>query len=318
MATRLQQKRDGEVLLLSDDHLEAVVLPAHGGKISSLIDRRTGREWLWKNPYLDVKRPDPGDSYVRDHDTGGFDECFPAVSEGPFPAAPWQDQRIPDHGELWAVPWETEVSEGGVTLVASTRMFPMRFVRRMTLREGTLRLDYQVSNPSDRPFPFIWSSHPLLALEDGMRIDLPEGHPLEVYGSDRLGDRHTPLVWPHADGRDLSRVARSGWSAKLAGPAPARGWVGLKHQDRMLRLGYDPAQVTDLGLWLNMGGWCPLPGKAPYFNLGLEPCIGWGDDLAYAIARGLSHGVLPPRAERRWFLELRFEDAENPAEGGRI
>lgn len=318
MMTRFQRGTEREALLLRDEHLEATVLPGHGGKIASLIDRRTGRDWLWRNPYLDLKRPLPGASYVTEHDTGGFDECFPAVSEGPYPSPPWQDRRIPDHGELWAVPWEATLSEEAVTMVASTREFPMRFERRIALREGTLRLDYRVTNPTDHPFPFIWSSHPLLALEDGMRILLPEAHPLEVYGSNRLGDRHTHLVWPFVAGLDLSRVARSGWSAKLVGPAPARGWVGLTHQDRLLRLGFDPAQVTELGLWLNMGGWCPLPGKAPYFNLGLEPCIGWGDDLAYAIARGLNHGVLPPHGERRWFLELRFEDAENPAEGGRI
>ncbi|MNF17232.1 hypothetical protein D3C80_2206090 [compost metagenome] len=58
-----------------------------------------------------------------------------------------------------------------------------------------------------------------------------------------------------------------------------------------------------------MGGWCPIPGKEPYFNLGLEPCIGWGDDLAYAVTHGLSHGVLPPVGERRWTLELGLTDA---------
>ena len=164
-----------------------------------------------------------------------------------------------------------------------------------------------MENPTDHPFAFIWSAHPLLALEDGMRIEIPEGHPLEVFGSDRLGDRHTPVRWPMADGLDLATVKRTGWSAKLAGSAPERGWVGLSHEDRMLRVAYDPALVTDLGLWLNMGGWCPLPEKQPYFNLGLEPCIGWGDDLAYAVSRNLSHGVIPAQSERRWFLELAFE-----------
>lgn len=308
MMSRLQHGGGRETWLLSDDRLRVEVLPAHGGKILSLVDAQTGRDWLWKNPYLDLVPPDITASYVMAHDSGGFDECFPAVSEGPYPASPWQDRRIPDHGELWAVAWDAERTQDGLLMVARTQRFPVRFERRLMLREGTLRLEYRVSNPTSDPFPFIWSAHPLLALEEGMRIELPDGHPLEVYGSDKLGDRHTRLTWPHAAGLDLSRVSRGGWSAKLAGPAPERGWVGLTHRDRMLRVGYDPAQVPDLGLWLNMGGWCPLPGRDAYFNLGLEPCIGWGDDLSYAITRGLSHGVLPPREERRWFLELAFEE----------
>jgi galactose mutarotase-like enzyme len=309
MTTRLQRAEDPEILSLADDQLEVAILPAHGGKLIRLVDRRTGRDWLWTNPYLTRKPLDVAASFVRDHDTGGFDECFPAVSEGPYPASPWQDRRIPDHGELWAVPWDAMRTEDGWMMVARTTRFPVRFERRIGLEAGTLRLDYRAFNPTEHPFPFIWSAHPLFALEEGMRILLPDGHPLEVFGSDRLGDRHTPVRWPNAAGLDLSRVSRAGWSAKLAGPAPERGWVGLTHQDRTLCLSYDPAQVTDLGLWLNMGGWCPIPGKAPYFNLGLEPCIGWGDDLAYAVTHGLSHGVLPPHGERRWRLELRFVDA---------
>jgi hypothetical protein len=112
------------------------------------------------------------------------------------------------------------------------------------------------------------------------------------------------VYWPHAAGLDLSDVHRAGFSAKLAGPAPRRGWVGLCHQERMLRLSYDPDLVPDLGLWLNMGGWSPFEDHPPYFNLGLEPCIGWGDDLTYAVSQGLSHGCLEPFGERRWFLEI--------------
>jgi galactose mutarotase-like enzyme len=306
MTSGFRLQEDGQALLLSDEQLEVRVLPSHGGKIVGLVDRQTGRDWLWKNPYLESVFPAPGDDFVMEHDTGGFDECFPAVSEGPYPVAPWQDRRIPDHGELWAVPWGVERTEEGLLMVARTTAFPVCFERRISLRQGCLRLDYRASNPTEHPFPFIWSAHPLFALEEGMRIDLPEGHALEVFGSDRLGERHTLVSWPHAAGLDLSRTERKGWSAKLAGPSPERGWVGLTQNDRTLRLTYDPAQVTDIGLWLNMGGWCPLPGKEPYFNLGLEPCIGWGDDLAYAVSKRLSHGVLPPHGERRWVLELKF------------
>lgn len=321
MSIRTEHGEWGDVWVLSDDSLEARILPELGGKIASLIDRATGRDWLWKNPHLPFERPRPGASYVREHDSGGFDECFPAVSEGIYPAGPWQGLEIPDHGELWTVGWDARACEGGLHMRARTRVFPIGFERTASLMEGRLRLDYRVSNPTEHAFPFLWSSHPLLALEEGMRILLPEGHGLEVYGSERLGDRHAPVTWPHAGephsgphanavALDLSRPSRQGWAAKLSGPAPARGWVGLAHGSRQLRMTYDPHRVTDLGLWLNMGGWRGVPGAAPYFNLGLEPCIGWGDDLDYALAHGLRHGVLPGHQEAQWWLELSFEGVE--------
>lgn len=294
--------------VLADEGLEVEVIPAWGGKITRLVDRRTGRDWLWRNPYLPMRPPVWGASFVREFDTGGFDECFPAVSPGPYPAEPWSERVIPDHGEWWALEWIPEGSVRSLRLAATMRGFPLEAERRLTLKSGTLHLAYRVTNPTDFPFPFIWSAHPLLALETGMVLDLPEGHALEVFGSEGLGERHSRLTWPYATGRDLSRVEKAGWSAKLVGAAPARGWVGLWHGARMLRIGFDPTEVTDLGLWLNYGGWCPLPGKEPYFNLGLEPCIGWGDDLSYAVDHGLSHGVVPPRGERHWAIWLRFEE----------
>lgn len=330
MSIRTEHGEWGDVWVLSDAGLEARILPELGGKIASLIDRATGRDWLWKNPHLSFERPRPGASYVRDFDSGGFDECFPAVSAGAYPAGPWQGLEIPDHGELWTVAWDAEQADGRLYMRARTRTFPIAFERTARLEAGRLRLDYRVTNPTDHAFPFLWSSHPLLALEEGMRILLPEGHGLEVYGSDRLGDRHAPITWPqggtpfagdpqtgisnagepHAGSLDLSRPSRRGWSAKLSGPAPARGWVGLAHGPRQLRMAFDSRLVTDLGLWLNMGGWSGVPGAEPYFNLGLEPCIGWGDDLGYAVTRGLSHGLLPAHHEAGWWLELGFEGAE--------
>lgn len=316
MVTGSARWQGHEAWLLSDARLRAVVLPRHGGKIVSLVDARTDRDWLWRNPYLDLALPREEASYVREYDSGGFDECFPAVSAGPYPVAPWQDREILDHGALWSVGWDAWVEEDALVTVPRTQRFPVRFERRLSLREGRLRLDYRVSNPTAHAFPFIWSSHPLLALEEGMRIELPAGHALEVYGSDRLGDRHAPVIWPHVAGRDLSHVTQAGYAAKLAGAAPRRGWVGLSHAGRMLRLAYDPDRVTEIGLWLNMGGWTPFADRPAYFNLGLEPCIGWGDDLAYAHAQGLSHGRLEPRGERRWHLELSFEAAPDAGARG--
>ncbi|MBO9539242.1 hypothetical protein J7643_01465 [bacterium] len=295
--------------------LSLTVIPEAGGKIARLEDRRTGRDWLWHNPLLPVRVPTYGASYVRDHDSGGFDECFPAIAEGPFPDAPWQGVAIPDHGELWGLGWECE-QEGPLSLrmgVDGVR-FPYRFERRLILdpKEAVLRLDYRVINRAPFPFPFIWSSHPLLAISPGMRLLVPDETSLRVFGASEsgLGERGTPMRWPFLQHLDLSTMPgpEAGYAVKLFGQAPARGWVGL-HDPKTrttLRFEYDPQSITHLGLWLNMGGWSPFEDQAPYFNLGLEPCIGAGDDLELAVRQYREHGVIPPMGERAWSMTLRL------------
>lgn len=302
---------------LDSAHLRLSIVPEAGGKIASLVDPRTGREWLWRNPSIPLHVPTYGGSYVLGHDSGGFDECFPAIAEGPFPSAPWQGVMIPDHGELWGLAWEAEVEGLSVRLGVDGVRFPYRFERILTLSPAAaeLRLDYRVINRAPFPFPFVWSSHPLLAIEPGMRLLLPEGAPLRVFGASdpSLGDLGTPLRWPALQHLDLSTVPEpdAGYAAKLFGPAPDRGWVGL-HDPRTattLRFEYDPLAIPHLGLWLNMGGWSPHEDRPPYFNLGIEPCIGAGDDLGLAVRQYRAHGVIPPKGERTWGMTLRLVEA---------
>lgn len=300
-------------LVLANAHLSVEALPGAGGKLTSLRDS-SGREWLWRSPRLPLKAPTYGASYVREHDSGGFDECFPSVAEGPFPAEPWRGVAIPDHGELWGLAWDCERTEHGLTMGVDGVRFPYRFERSLMLCADApeVRLRYRVLNRAPFPFPFIWSSHPLLAIRPGMRLLLPEGALMRVYGGSdpAFGACGATLTWPMLAGRDLSRLPgpEAGYSVKLFGDSPSRGWVGL-HDPRSattLRMEYDPERVPQLGLWLNMGGWTPFEGETPYYNLGLEPCIGAGDDLDLAIHRFGSYGVLPPKGELGWELTLRL------------
>jgi hypothetical protein len=58
-----------------------------------------------------------------------------------------------------------------------------------------------------------------------------------------------------------------------------------------------------LGIWLNLGAWAG-DGGAPYYNLGLEPCIGAQDSLADAVTQYRLFETLHPGAERKWWLEV--------------
>ncbi|MGC2213898.1 MAG: hypothetical protein WA602_11900, partial [Silvibacterium sp.] len=85
-----------EVLLLKTDTLEVEMLPALGGKVSSL--RRNGVELLQAplRPYA-LRTAAMG---FEASDASGFDECLPSVSECVI-AGPSGEIGIPDHGEFW-------------------------------------------------------------------------------------------------------------------------------------------------------------------------------------------------------------------------
>lgn len=296
-------------LILDNGATRVAVWPDRGAKIASLSHR--GREWLWRNPVLDPETVTYDGSFVEAYDTGGYDECFPAVSAGPFPAWPWTGTRIPDHGELWGLPWDAEQQGSEIRTVVNGVRFPYRFERTVRLGDR-LSIDYRVLNPTPFEFPFIWSAHPILILEPGAEILLPEGHDLRVFGSSdpawSLGDS---LHWPMLGKRDLASLPgpEEGLAVKLFGRSPSSGRLGLRKGASTLWMRFDPERISHVGLWINLGGWSGVPGARPYYNLGLEPCIGAGDDLRLAIERFNQVGRLPPRGDCHWSLELWVEEA---------
>ena len=153
--------RGFEAYMAENETVRCVIVPALGGKLVSLVHLPTMREWLWRNPYLEVKQGEYGGDYVGQFDVGGWDECFPSVAETRYPAFPWEGTVVPDHGELWAVQWKAETFCDGerieVRLVANGVRFPYRFERTLLLAAGDngIRLMYSVSNPTAHAFPFI-------------------------------------------------------------------------------------------------------------------------------------------------------------------
>jgi hypothetical protein len=329
-----------EAVQVNTGVLSLSLLPELGGKLNSLRDLRTGREWLWRNPRLRYQRVPRGASYILEADTGGWDECFPTVAPCDYPSPPWAGAHIQDHGELWSQPAALEVVEGDDEVRLRTRwqgvVLPYTFERTISLAAGsaTIRLSYTASSRADAPQQFIWSAHPLLAIEPGMSLLLPPSarfnlgssippnlfavdsglrFPLGADAAGRpLGSGAGPVSpvepraghEPSAQGIDLSslpdaaaRIAAKLWSDRLD-----EGWAALRARDGELRMRWDVALLPQLGFWINLGAWAG-DGGAPYYNLGLEPCIGAQDSLAEAVQRNL-FATLPPHGSRAWWLEV--------------
>lgn len=288
-----------------------------GGKISSLCDLRSGREWLWRHPRMPYRRVAPDASYTAEADTGGWDECFPTVAACPYPNTPWADLPLPDHGELWSQPARLVVRVERDAVVLVTRWqgarLPYSFERRLTLTgdSARLRCDYTLHNSSAAPLAWIWCAHPLLAVAPGMRVRVPQSarfnrwaaHPPELVA----GTRNLPFPPPaqvRGQAINLDTLPEaSGVALKLWSDPLAEGWAAVEAPDGALRMEWDVALLPQLALWMNLGAWAG-DGGAPYYNLGLEPCIGAQDSLAEAVSEQKLYATVPPRGSRSWWLEV--------------
>jgi len=294
------------------------LIPALGGKISSLRDGRSGREWLWRHPRMPYQRVPHGSSYVQMADTGGWDECFPSISACAYPSPPWAGAPVQDHGELWSQPASLASGETGDSVALKTSwqgvVLPYTFERTITAAADSarLRFEYSVTNNADAPLDFIWSAHPLIAIEPGMRLLLPPEARFNclTFAPDRppeleRGARFPLTVQASAGAIELSslpdpaaRVALKLWSDPCES-----GWATLRAPDGEFRMRWDPARLPQVAVWMNLGA-LAFDGGAPYYNMGLEPCIGAQDSLAEAVAIYNLFERLPPRASRAWWLEV--------------
>ena len=302
---------------LRSAELEVVAVPAIGMKLTNLR-RLNGREWLWRSDQILLALPEPGTSYVEAADSGGWDECFPTVGACPVPGAAADTPPLPDHGELWSVPWSSSVYDHaeGTTLTGSApgSAFPYDFQREITLdpQDPVVRFRYRVFNRGDTPFPWIWSSHPLLNVQPGSELTLSGVTQVKldaVHGRDDLSGSDV-VSWPGAIGGYSDRFTfpeTGAWAIKCFGDLTGESTLALTdpRKGERLEMIVRAAEVPQVGVWINCRGWAPR-GRQPYYNLGLEPCIGAPDRLDVAVNNWKTAQVLEPGEERAWSVEVRL------------
>lgn len=291
------------------DTLSVTVIPALGAKAVSLRNRKTGREWLWRSG-----KPLGHQGYgspFGDGDESGWDEMFPGINVCQYPEEPWKNCTVPDHGEVWSLPWSSTCTGGILHCAVNGRKFPYTLEKALSFpAENILRIDYVLSNRSAAsPFRFMWAAHPLFQAREGMRLAVPgELGEIEVSYSaeNRLGGFGDIQPWPvvpTAGGAvDLSvmeapegRFAekyyftgrlKTGW-AKLSDPA-----TGEEAEFR-----FPAEQVPYLAVWANYGGY------SGHYHVAMEPATGRMDDLAHAVSRKEA-AEAAPGGLYRWHLEL--------------
>lgn len=304
---------------MESEALKATILPRWGSKLASLIYKPVGGELLWQNPAKVYRVSFFADPYELG-EASGFDEMFPTISRCFYEREPWAGVEMPDHGEVWSLPWAYELEGERLLLWVEGVRFPYRIEKTIGLSEEVLRCEYRVENPSEDDLDFIWAAHPLFNTEAGMRLIVPAGLRTVVNAvpSRRLGSYGRMYSFPNAEiagggGFDLSSVPEKGvadyqkyWFLEKL----SQGWCILHDPRRSLNIGlaWPPEEVPYLGVWVNEGGWFDQ------YNIAPEPATAAMDRVDFSKAWGMS-SVLNSGEARQWWLTLTVRQGEQPRGG---
>lgn len=287
--------------MLENDQLRAVILPELGGKLWSLVYKPVDREMLWHHPRV-FPRPVPFGATYDDWFCGGWDELFP--NDAPVTIA---GESYPDHGELWSMPFEWELSarsahEITLRLYRSGVVTDTEVEKWITLRDGEpmLRFRHRIANNAPVPLDFLWKLHPALNISPHARIDLPARRVLVDPGfRDRLGPDVAEFQWPIAravagtdvDMRHVPSADAATCDFFYAVELDA-GWCALSDGVEQVGFGlaFDPAIFSSVWVFGAYRGWRGL------YTAILEPCTGYPYRLDEAIERG-RHSRLGPGEE---------------------
>jgi len=302
-----------EIITLENEQLQLQLIPAMGGKIISLIRKESGTEFLKQADIdlADFRLPDYGEPFLPPY-AAGFDECFPNVSSSKYQFGR-SEIDFPDHGELWTRSWDFDHKGDEILLWTRGKQLNYRFAKHIKLSGPSVEITYELENLEKKPFDYIWSAHPLLNIDSGDELLLPdEISELSLNWSSRneLGVLGDSVSWPKILGNnsniDFNYVQDKSLdlAIKLFSDPLSIGRAGIyrKGTDESLIFSFDVNQVPFLGIWLCYGGW-PTGKAINEYTLALEPCSGRPDSLATACHWGNQRQV-SPYAIKCWQLRI--------------
>jgi galactose mutarotase-like enzyme len=157
---------------LENKTLRIEIIPEQGGHIESLVDRRTGKNWVWHpEGYLPSPHALPVGAPFDDNRRGGWEEVFPNDAAGEF-----QGYSLVDHGELWSQPWKIIENEHyGIKMSYRCERVPVDVEKTIVFSDGdaSFRLHYRFKSRAEKPLPYLFKLHPAIAIEPGDELLLP-------------------------------------------------------------------------------------------------------------------------------------------------
>jgi galactose mutarotase-like enzyme len=299
----IQVERSGfPAYQISNEFISLEIVPQLGGRIVSLRNVRTGREWCWRpGGELHLFANHYGDSFA-DSPNAGFDECFPTIE-----ACEWQGRQLPCHGEVWSVPWtldEAAWEQGVVATTVSCKQSPFELKRHVSIHENQVHFEYSLRNTGRQAEAYLWAFHPMIQVTSEDRLELSE----EVQTLQMEGVRGAPSdapedewAWPSPfAGFELDRfelganecASVKGFTGKLK-ECSAR--IASQANGEYFKISWEAEPNPFLGVWINRGAY-----QGFQYVAALEPTNGQTDSLC----RHHTNPLLPAGAECSWSMRI--------------
>jgi galactose mutarotase-like enzyme len=300
--------KDVEALILESDVLRVALLPEFGSKIASIVYKPLSHELLWQNPGREYTRTRYGNSYLAG-ELSGFDEMFPTIAQCHYEDYPWAGTELPDHGEVWSIPWDYTIKEDHLALRVDGVRLPYTLSKTVRLNGPELRMEYQAVNRSSFPLDFIWAGHPLFNASPGMEIVAPRGMTRIVNSVpgrrlDEYGREYDFPVARLSDGTEFNLASvpqrNPDYFQKyyfLGKVTEGRCSLHDKARGLTITLEFPPETVSYLGMLVNEGGF------ENQYNIAPEPATGAMDRIDRARMWGMN-SVLKPKETKQWWIAI--------------
>ncbi len=301
---------------IENSGLRVVVVPETGGRIVSLFDKYHEHEWLLAPGQ---SHPTRKIDYGADFNTltpGGWDEMFPTIISGNYPApGKLNGVSLPDHGEVWTLPWSLDADEDQLTLSVQGQALPYHLARSIALA-GTQEIHffYTLTNLSDEPLYYLWTAHPQFACNPGYQILLPPAvhqvvNVLPLERGAEWGAQGTINAWPARIGEDgltypqdivRSPERKTGRKFYILPDQPI-GWAALLDpiSGAHLRMSWDATVLPYFGVWIDEGSLNQVASVA------FEPASGYYDAITLAW-NNKRLSMVEPEGTHSWEIIIRF------------
>ena len=258
-----------ENFILKSDEIEVEFIPELGGRISSLKNKRTNKEWVWKNPNLIPKKVENGKDYDNNWQ-GGWEELFPNDAVEKFS---WGTGY--DHGELWFKSWDlVDLGKDKAILEIKDLDSGASFIKSFKIQDNKFSCEYKGEvGFSDY---FLFKLHLAIPLTDSLIITLEEKNIDKVdknFGNILATKEHEKFLNPEKDSGlyDFAYIDVIGNEIIL-----------LDEERDQLKLTYDNNLFKYFWIFQSQGGWME------HNVVVLEPCTNGLKIISEAAKEGMS------------------------------
>jgi len=307
-----------KALKLENELASLITIPDLGGKIISLVNKKSGFEFIFNNNYSGLIKSSYGDDFSKAR-SFGVDECFPSIGPSKYTEFPWKGIEIPDHGEIWPLLFESEINNDIITQSVHGIRFPYLFQRNIDLNGNKFTLSYEVKNLSSMDFKYLYSFHPQFRLLDEVEVLVRNKAKFLVYllyydKSNKLIFKKSKYTWPNAKTMDGEIVNFSRVSEMVDGSLlklylyellNKEVTINFKKQKAKIIIGFNNIETKYCGIMINKGGW-PFAGR-PFYTFAIEPCNCVTDNFEDSYKRGI-YSTIKGKSEVRWEISFKIGD----------